>query len=140
MKTLALIITLTLTNLIATAQDPQEGITLTVHIENVMNDNGKVLATLHNSETFMKGAGVDYASADSKKGQLTLTFENITPGEYAVMLLHDENNNKQMDFEANGMPKENYATSGSMQLYGPPTFDASKFEVTDEDIEFNIRF
>ncbi len=39
-----------------------------------------------------------------------------------------------MDYETNGMPKESYATSGSLEPYGPPTFNASKFEVAEEDL------
>ncbi|MFK7814666.1 MAG: DUF2141 domain-containing protein [Maribacter sp.] len=42
--------------------------------------------------------------------------------------------------EPNGMPKESYGTSGEMNIFGPPSFETSKFEVTDEDQEIRIRF
>ena len=140
MKTLGLLIGLLLTNFIASAQNPDKGITITVNIENVMNDKGMLLASLHNSETFMKGEGLKYVAVASKVGELTLTFENVAPGEYAIMLLHDENNNHRMDFETNGMPKEPYATTGDMELYGPPTYNGAKFAVADENLEFTVRF
>ena len=140
MKTLGLLIGLLLTNFIASAQNPDKGITITVNIENVMNDKGMLLASLHNSETFMKGEGLKYVAVASKVGELTLTFENVAPGEYAIMLLHDENNNQRMDFETNGMHKEPYATTGDMELYGPPTYNGAKFAVADENLEFTVRF
>ena len=140
MKTLGLLIGLLLTNFIASAQNPDKGITITVNIENVMNDKGMLLASLHNSETFMKGEGLKYVAVASKVGELALTFENVAPGEYAIMLLHDENNNQRMDFETNGMPKEPYATTGDMELYGPPTYNGAKFAVADENLEFTVRF
>ncbi|MEO0528313.1 MAG: DUF2141 domain-containing protein, partial [Bacteroidota bacterium] len=108
--------------------------------ENVLNDQGKVLASLHTDQTFMKGAGLVDLSATAKKGELIMTFENVEPGTYAIMVMHDENENKRMDFEDNGMPKENYGMSGNAMSMGPPSFDTAKFEVADEDMAFIIRF
>ncbi|MEL6918287.1 MAG: DUF2141 domain-containing protein [Bacteroidota bacterium] len=139
MKTLGLLLGLIFTGLIATAQE-NKGVTLTVTIENVLNDQGKVLASLHTDQTFMKGAGLVDLSATAKKGELTMTFENVEPGTYAIMVMHDENENKRMDFEDNGMPKENYGMSGNAMSMGPPSFDTAKFEVADEDMAFTIRF
>lgn len=139
MKTLGLLLGLIFTGLIATAQE-NKGVTLTVTIENVLNDQGKVLASLHTDQTFMKGAGLVDLSATAKKGELIMTFENVEPGTYAIMVMHDENENKRMDFEDNGMPKENYGMSGNAMSMGPPSFDTAKFEVADEDMAFIIRF
>ena len=77
---------------------------------------------------------------DAAEGEMTFTFENVAPGTYAISILHDENNNMRMDFQDNGMPKENFGMSGDEMLMGPPTFDGAKFEVASEDMEFKIRF
>ena len=138
MKIAALILGFVLTSFVSTAQD-KEGVTITVTIENVLSDEGKILGSLHTDTTFMKGAGISNKSVDAVKGEVTLIFEGIVPGTYALMLLHDSNNNTRMDFEANGMPKENYATTGEL-AFGPPSFSNSKFEVTDKDLDFRIRF
>ena len=138
MKTIALILGLVLTTVTGSAQE-SEGVTVTVTIENVLSDEGKVIGSLHTEQTFMKGPGVANQQVDAAKGELTLTFENVQKGTFALMLLHDKNENNRMDFEANGMPKENYATSGET-TYGPPSFADSKFEVANEDLEFRIRF
>ena len=88
----------------------------------------------------MKGGGIIDLAEKAKKGHVTLKFENVKPGTYAVMAMHDTNDNKRMDFEENGMPKESYGMSGNDMTMGPPSFDLAKFEVSDKDVSFNIRF
>ncbi len=138
MKTIGLILGVVLTVFTATAQN-DEGVNITVVIENVLSNEGKIMGALHTEQTFMKGQGVVNQEIDAEKGEVTLTFSKVQQGTFALLLLHDTNSNGQMDFEANRMPKENYATSGET-TYGPPSFSSSKFEVTDEDLEFRIRF
>lgn len=116
------------------------GATVTLTIENVLSDDGTILAGLHTVDTFMKGIGVINAMEPAKKGEMVLTFENVKPGTYAIMAMHDANDNKQMDMDPNGMPKESWANTGEINLYGPPTFEGSKFEVADKDLEFRLRF
>lgn len=139
MKKLTVIIGALLIGFTGNAQDT-EGVTITVTIENVLSDGGTILGGLHTVDTFMKGEGVINAMAPAKAGEVTLTFENVSPGTFAVLVMHDANDNKQMDREPSGMPKEDYGTSGEMNMYGPPSFDSAKFEVTDADQEIRIRF
>jgi uncharacterized protein (DUF2141 family) len=138
MKNLVLALGIFLIAFSAKAQ--KETVTVKVIVDNVLNDNGTLLVSLHSNETFMKGPGVIDLQEEALKGAVTLTFENVKPGTYAIMVLHDENNNKRMDFEANGMPKESYGMSGNVMAMGPPTFTDAKFEVAAEDLEFTIRF
>lgn len=139
MKNLILTFALVLTSLFGFSQE-ETGITITVTIDNVNNDNGIVSMALHTSDTFMKGAGIMNAETNIKDGKVTITFENVQPGEYAIMALHDENENKRMDFQDNGMPLESYGTSNNVMAFGPPQYDDAKFEVDAKDLELNIRF
>ena len=139
MKTLALFIALTLTAILGYSQDKSETFTITVKVDNPLNDNGHVLIGLHTADTFMKGQGVQNAKEKVKDGKVIVTFENVSPGDYAIMVLHDENDNQRMDLEVNGMPKESYGMSNNRMLYGPPTFTDAKFELT-ESKEIVIRF
>lgn len=117
----------------------QEGARITIIVENVLSDQGSLLASLHTEATFMKDVGVAHAQSPAKKGKVTLTFDDIAPGTYAVLLIHDSNDNKQMDFDASGMPIESYGQTGDIDLYGPPSFASAKFEMAGEDLEFHIR-
>ncbi|MCD2260923.1 DUF2141 domain-containing protein [Psychroserpens luteolus] len=138
MKTLFLSIALIVVSTLGFAQD-SKGQTITVTIENAKNDNGKLLVSLNTKDTFMKGAGVQNAESKIKDGKATITFENVTPGDYAIMVLHDENENERMDFEDNGMPKESYGMSNNPRSYGPPIYEDAKFTLTKEDMKLSIR-
>lgn len=139
MRTVVLSLVIVLTTIFSSAQEV-DGVTITVTIDNVTSDEGKVIASVHTSETFMKGAGILNTESAINDGKVTLTFENVAPGTYAIMAMHDANENKQMDYEPNGMPKESYGMSGNDMTMGPPSFDMAKFEVSDENVEFSIRF
>ena len=139
MKTLALILSLFISGIIANAQDTK-GITLKVTIENVLSDEGQILAALHTQDTFMRGQGIQNFKLEAKTGSISFVFLNVKPGTYAISSLHDENENQRMDFHDSGMPKEKYAMSGNEMAMGPPSFKDVKFEVNDEDFELKLRF
>jgi len=139
MKKLLFTITVLAMTLTMNAQE-NEGITLTVIIENVLNDDGHILSGLHTTDTFMRAEGIKTSKNKAETGELVLTFENIQPGDYAFSILHDANDNNRMDFATNGMPTEDYAMSGNSMPMGPPTFNDAKFTVTSEDMELRLRF
>ena len=134
MKTLSLIISFFLFSYIANSQN------LTVSVENVLNDKGQVIVALHTAETFMKGPGVMNESIIAETGTVTVTFKDVEPGSYAIMVLHDENSNSRMDYEVTGMPKEHYGVSNNSMSFGPPRFEDARFEMTEEDLKLKIRF
>lgn len=118
----------------------ETGTNITVTVNNVKNDNGKVVFALHTKDTFMNGNGIMNVESDIKQGKVAITFENVKPGEYAVMVLHDENSNSRMDYRENGMPLESYGMSNNVMSFGPPVYDDAKFKVEKENLELNIRF
>lgn len=131
-------ITLVLAILFTSTAMAQETISLTVEIPNVRNDEGTVMIAVSDKATFMKEP-LHSAAVQIKDGKAVHTFEDIAPGEYAIMVMHDENNNKQMDFQSNGMPKEDYAMSGEPAMYGPPSYEQAKIKL-NEDKTMTMRF
>ncbi|WP_240788893.1 DUF2141 domain-containing protein [Psychroserpens sp. NJDZ02] len=117
----------------------EQGQTITVTVTNVKNNTGQIGFALHTTETWMKGQGIQHKNISIKNNTATITFKNVKPGAYAIMVLHDENKNNRMDFE-NGMPLENYGMSNNPMSYGPPQFSEAKFNVTSETLDFKIRF
>lgn len=140
MKNFILSIVLLLSVTFGYSQEEDKGITITVTIDNVTNDHGKVLMSLHTSETFMKGKGIQDAESAIKDGKITIIFKDVLPGDYAILALHDENGNERMDFQDNGMPKESFGMSNNVMLMGPPQYEDAKFKVEDKDLELKIRF
>ncbi len=137
MRTLSFFIALIISTTLSFAQT-EKGQDITVTIENINNSRGHVIIGLHTADTFMKAGAVQQTAAKVKDGKVVYTFKNVKPGAYAIMVLHDENDNKQMDFEPNGMPLESYGISNNPTLMGPPAFSDGKFEVADKTIELTI--
>lgn len=136
MKTLFVTIALFISTLGFTQTESKN--TITVTVENFTSDEGKAAIALHTADTFMRGAGVQNLEAEIVDGKATFTFENVTNGEYALLVLHDKNENNRMDYEDNGMPKESFGTSNNVRNFGPPNYDDAKFTVK-EDLELTIR-
>lgn len=138
MKTLTLIIAFVLSITFTNAQETEKGQTITVNIDKLQSETGHILVALHTEATFMKGNGIENAKSKIVDGKVTVTFENVEAGEYAILVLHDANDNSQMDFEPNGMPKESFGTSNNSMSFGPPQFTSAKFNVTNKDLEMKI--
>ncbi|MEH1008879.1 DUF2141 domain-containing protein [Winogradskyella sp. ECml5-4] len=138
MKNLLLTFALALTTLFSFSQDSKTSITVT--IDNVTSDKGTVKLSLHTVDTFMKGKGLMSAQSKIKDGKITVTFENVNPGDYAIIAFHDENENSKMDFRENGMPLESYGMSNNSMAFGPPNYNDAKFTVADKNLDLNIRF
>lgn len=116
----------------------EEGVTITVTVDKIKNNNGKMLFALHTEDTFMKKKPIQATGSTIEGNKVTITFTNVPKGAYAITCVHDENDNGQMDFEESGMPKEDYGMSNNPMSYGPPQFDPSKFMVADKNITLNI--
>lgn len=140
MNTLATILLIFSTFIISAQSETStstEGTTITVTVP-VKNNEGSILAALYNEAQFMK-EGVQNQLGTIEDGKSVMTFTNVAPGSYAVILFHDKNNNKQMDFDTNGMPLEPYGVSNNAMSYGPPQWNEAKFEVSDKPLELEIR-
>lgn len=137
-STLVFTIALLLTSLFSFSQN--ENRTITVTIDNVVNDKGTVKMGLNTKDTFMKGKPVMSSESTIKNGKVTITFKNVEPGEYAIIAYHDVNGNNKMDFRENGMPLESYGMSNNSMDFGPPNYEDAKFTVADKDVELMIRF
>ena len=81
------------------------------------------------------------ASGDS----ITVVFENIKPGKYAVSVIHDANKNKELDKNKLGIPKEGFGFSNNViGLMGPPTFESAQIDLSpaqkDLDIDIKMKY
>ena len=141
MKTIIVTLSLAFTSLFLNAQtevetiSETESVTVTVPVQ---SEEGNVVFGLYDETSFMKQPLVGL-EGEIKDGKATVTFEDVKPGAYAILLFHDKNENKQMDFEPNGMPTEPYGVSNNVMSMGPPLWSDAKFEVIDKPVELEIR-
>ena len=126
-------------NLAAQTQDSNsKGTTITVHVP-VPGHGGSLIAGLYDEATFMKAEPVQGVDTAVLEGFSTVVFTDVAPGTYGIVLFHDKNGNKNMDFEPNGMPKEMFGVSNNNMAMGPPTWEDAKFVVGTEPIKMEIR-
>lgn len=116
---------------------------ITITVTNLRNTDGVVRACMTTDEdSFPKCRGVAGAHSVTVPAQqnLTLTFENVRPGRYAIALLHDENNNNKADRALMMMPTEGFGFSRDAKVrMGPPRFRSAAFDVGSEPINQTIR-
>ena len=138
MKTLAVLAAILFGSILNAQTDKTGSISATV--PNVTGTEGSVKFGLYSEETFMKKAPEFSVKAKIRDGKAIANFENVPQGTYAVLVMHDKNENNKMDFDANGMPLEDYGSSGNALSYGPPVWEESKFEFDGNSKEMVIKF
>ncbi|MDG1038288.1 MAG: DUF2141 domain-containing protein [Polaribacter sp.] len=113
--------------------------TITAKVINATSDGGTVEFALYNKTNF-RMKPLQGAKSKIVNGKSVVVFENIEAGEYAIICYHDKNNNDKMDFEANGMPLEDYGASNNIMNFGPPKFEDAKFSIIDKNVSLEIKF
>ncbi len=113
-----------------------EDVTLT--LTGVQARGGVLLAGLQTRGQFMQPAST-YGErvVDPASGAVRMTFRNVAPGDYALMVLHDEDGDGQM--KMNGyMPAEGWAMINGDSLRATPTFDQVKFTVATSGADLSV--
>ncbi|WP_020595338.1 DUF2141 domain-containing protein [Spirosoma panaciterrae] len=97
--------------------------TLTIEVHNLKSQNGAVFIALFKpGESFPSGKPVEGKKLDIQGSSVQTTL-SVDPGEYAVAVFHDENNNGKLDKNLFGIPKEPYGFSNNFR----PKMSAPKF-------------
>ena len=110
----------------------EETFNLTVNIAGINSDKGSLLVGIYKTEkSFLKKPfKSDIIKIINKKS--TVVFKNIPKGTYAVSFVHDENDNKKMDTNFIGIPKEDFGCSNNATGFmGPPKYKDAKFQLTE---------
>ena len=114
--------------------------TLTVVVKQMKNTEGQLRVSLFNSESDWLSKGEVQTSQIENQEVVTFSFKNVPAGKYAVSVIHDANSNGDLDTGTFGIPVEAYGFSNDARgMFGPPSFDESRFEITsDHKIIINI--
>jgi uncharacterized protein (DUF2141 family) len=123
------------------AATPKTTTRLTVRISGLRSDKGKVSLLLFPAATgfpddAQKAAAQQEIRLDGPIA--TAAFPNLPPGDYAIVLLHDENSNGKMDTSF-GFPLEGFGTSNNPRVrMGPPRFNDARFFLSGTGAERTI--
>jgi len=103
---------------------------LTVTVEGIADAKGAIMLGLFDEATYKGDGAVTGATLKVEGTSVTATFEDLAPGEYAVRLYHDVNDDGEMNTNPFGMPTEPYAFSNDAKgRFGPAKWEAAKFIV-----------
>lgn len=108
---------------------------LQVTLNGLQHDRGQVaVAVYSDAKSFRKDNQAFTArKAKAEAGTVTVTFDDVPPGRYAVLAYHDENDNGRLDLRFGMFPTEGYGLSNNPKVMGPPSYEDSAFAVTAED-------
>jgi uncharacterized protein (DUF2141 family) len=114
---------------------------LQVVITHIKNEEGQVAIALYRSEKDFMKTRFQGKLIKATTGTVEVVFENLPPGEYAISILHDANENGKMDTNLIGMPKEGYGFSNNvMGLMGPPPFAKAKFPLSQKSVTITMKY
>jgi uncharacterized protein (DUF2141 family) len=103
-----------------------------VTIKNVKEAKGTIRVALFNNETDFLNQALE-SKVVKASDEAKVVFENLKPGDYAISVIHDVNENKELDKGFMGIPKEPYGFSNDARgKFGPPSYDESKLTVKGE--------
>jgi uncharacterized protein (DUF2141 family) len=100
-------------------------------LSNVRNGKGVIRVCLFNSAADFKASRALQCRVIPATTSEAV-FDGVAPGNYAVFVIHDENNNNKMDTNFLGIPKEGYGASrNNLPFAAAPTFAANRFSVAE---------
>jgi len=110
--------------------------TLTVHISEIRNAEGKIRVTLFRDSAPVESREV---AIDPKTLTAQTAFEKLPQGVYAVYLLHDENMSGKMEYDEMGIPLKGYGASNNPpRRPGRPGFDETNFKLDKPQLAIEI--
>ncbi|MFN0189551.1 MAG: DUF2141 domain-containing protein [Bacteroidia bacterium] len=115
---------------------------LIVVVKNINEAKGSISVALFNNEKDFTKKMLTGKKTVSKLGEVNVVFENVVPGVYAISVMHDANENGEIDSNAFGIPKEGFGFSNdAMGMFGPPSFEKAKFSFPGkEQVVINLKY
>jgi uncharacterized protein (DUF2141 family) len=114
---------------------------IVVTVEGLRSDRGQVMvAVFSKPEGFPDG---DYADQHAKRpastAPVTVVFDGLRPGRYALGAYHDENGNGKLDTNFLGWPTEGYALSNGIRLsFYRPRFAEAAVTLDRQDLAITL--
>lgn len=128
--------------ILAIAATGAQAFELRVEVVNAKSDKGVVLGALYGSQaTWLRDGQHLQGAMDPAKEKSVLVYRNLSAGQYAVSVFHDENGNGKLDANPAGIPIERYGFSRDAHgTMGAPAFTDAVVDVqADTTITINLR-
>ena len=123
------------------------GSAIKIMVTGAEDASGHVRVSLFNNKEGFPGKrkyAIKTASTTVSGSKAFVTFKDLPPGEYAVAVLHDQNDNGKMDTNAVGIPKEGWGVSlNKAPLVRAPRYSEAKFQLEsgkDRSLMIKLRY
>ena len=138
MKTTCLVLCATFCLIPFTAR--AELASLHVTVNGLEPTTGTVEVSLFNSEaSFLKTPDLQQSGQVNGQESMSFSFAGLVEGDYAVVVVHDENDNGLLDTGFLGFGGESYGFSNdAVGWFGQPSFDQASFTVGKENLDIVI--
>ncbi|MBU2225830.1 MAG: DUF2141 domain-containing protein [Gammaproteobacteria bacterium] len=116
--------------------------TLTVTVDQISEQSGRLHVALYSDElSYKQGKNAVAALVKSVRGTTQqLVFTDLIEGSYAIKIMHDANDNGELDRNIMGIPSEGYGFSNNAGKFGPASFKEASFRVAaDTNQTIHIR-
>ena len=112
---------------------------LAVTVNNVRSAEGQVRVAVYRPGNWLQAVPTARVWVPAQGKRVTVEFE-LAPDEYAVAVLHDENDNGKMDYRFLRIPKEPYGFSNNAKpRLQPPKFEDAAFTLGTDGLAITIR-
>ena len=131
---------------LASAAVPAAAGEVVITVTELRSNKGVVRACMTTKEKIFPKCRKDpasYRAVVPAGKKITIRFAGVEPGDYAIALLHDENNDGKANRALGMMPKEGYGFSRDAKVrMGPPKFEDAVFthEDNDQDLSITMRY
>ena len=130
-------------SMLAAMAAPASAGTITITVTDLRNSDGVVRACMTTVQSVFPRCIRDpksHRTVVRAGNTVTIRFDNVEPGEYAIALLHDENEDGKANRVLGMAPKEGYGFSRDAPVHmAPPAWDDAVFKVGREGQRMTIR-
>ena len=115
---------------------------LQLTVSNIKSIEGNIMVAVYDDPQKFTGDVVVKGKIErvTKTGEMTIEIADLSFGEYAISVFHDQNNNNILDSNMFKMPTEPYGFSNNARgRFGPPGFDDARINFNATQKTFSIR-
>lgn len=117
--------------------------TMKVAVKSLRSDKGQVyVAVFDKADAFPRAPekAMQGTKLKPKDGIVSVEFPNLPPGDYAISVFHDEDEDGKMKFGMMGIPREGFGFSRNKKVYfGPPKFEDASVTFPGSDTTFDVQ-
>lgn len=109
-------------------------------VATVGSSEGNLRYALYASEADFRQKALAVHAEPAKPGEIRFVFKDLPAGDYALLVYHDRNDNKELDSNLFGMPSEPWGASlEERSVFGAPGWQDTVISVPAEGRRVQIR-